>query len=118
MGSTSSTPLTALEAQILEWIAEKTPSTELSRQLRGAEVARRDYVRTGYFVYLQPSEGSSAIEGRPKIPHPFIESPVLPDGAGCSLILKDGQLHYLEIYARGGFFPENLADFELRPAPS
>ncbi len=116
MGSTSSTPLTALEAQILEWIAERTPSPELSRQLRGAEVARRDYVRTGYFVYLRPSEESSAIEGRPKIQHPFIESPVLPDGAGCSLILKDGQLHYLEIYARGGFFPENLTDYELRPA--
>lgn len=117
MGSISSAPTTALETQILEWIAERTPSPELSQQLRGAQVARRDYVRTGYFVYLRPSEGSSAIKGRPKIQHPFIESPVLPDGAGCSLILKDGQLHYLEIYARGGFFPEDLADYELRPAP-
>jgi hypothetical protein len=117
MGSTSSTPMTGLEAQILEWIADKTPRPELSRQLRGAEVARRDYVRTGYFVYLRSSEGSSAVEGRPEIQHPFIESPVLPDGAGCSLILKDGHLHYLEIYARGGFFPEDLVDYELRPAP-
>jgi hypothetical protein len=117
MGSTSSTSMTGLEAQILEWIAERTSSPALSQQLRSAEIARRDYVRTGYFVYLRPSEGSSAVEGRPQIQHPFIESPVLPDGAGCSLILKDGQLHYLEIYARGGFFPEDLADYELRPAP-
>ena len=108
-------PMTALETQIIEWIVDKTPSSELKRQLRGAEVTRRDYVRTGYFVYLHLAEGFDAIEGRPKIQHPFIESPALPDGAGCSLILKDGRAHYLEIYARGGFFPENLADYELRP---
>ena len=74
-------------------------------------------MRTGYFVYLRPAEGFSAIEGRPEIQHPFIESPALPDGAGCSLMLKDGCVHYLEIYARGGFFPEDLADYELRPEP-
>ena len=109
--------MTGLEARILEWIADKTPSPELGRQIRGAEVTKRDYVRTGYFVYLRPAEGSSAIRHRPEIQHPFIESPALPDGAGCSLILKDGCVHYLEIYARGGFFPEDLADYELRPAP-
>ena len=107
--------MTALETQIIEWIVDKTTSPELKRQLRGAEVTRRDYVRTGYFVYLNLAEGFTAIEGRPKIQHPFIESPALPDGAGCSLMLKDGCVHYLEIYARGGFFPENLADYELRP---
>ncbi len=107
--------MTALETQIIEWIVDRTTSPELKRQLRGAEVTRRDYVRTGYFVYLNLAEGFTAIEGRPKIQHPFIESPALPDGAGCSLMLKDGCVHYLEIYARGGFFPENLADYELRP---
>ena len=115
MESAVSMPMTALETQIIEWIVDRTTSPELKRQLRGAEVARRDYVRTGYFVYLHPAEGFSAIEGRPKIQHPFIKSPALPDGAGCSLILKDGRVHYLEIYARGGFFPENLVDYELRP---
>ena len=107
--------MTALETQIIEWIVDRTTSPELKRQLRGAEVTRRDYVRTGYFVYLNLAEGFTAIEGRPKIQHPFIESPALPDGAGCSLMLKDGCVHYLEIYARGGFFPENLVDYELRP---
>ena len=106
--------MTALETQIIEWIVDRTTSPELKRQLRGAEVARRDYVHTGYFVYLNLAEGFTAIEGRPKIQHPFIESPALPDGAGCSLMLKDGCVHYLEIYARGGFFPENLADYKLR----
>lgn len=108
-------PMTALETQIIEWIVDKTTSSELKRQLGGAEVLRRDYVRTGYFVYLHLAEGFSSIEGRPKIQHPFIKSSALPDGAGCSLILKDGYVHYLEIYARGGFFPENLSDYELRP---
>jgi hypothetical protein len=35
------------------------------------------------------------------------------DGAGCNLFLRNGRLHYLEIYARGGFIPETVDVFKL-----
>jgi hypothetical protein len=107
--------MTPLETEILDWIAERTDDDSLKQQLSSVEVVRRDYVRTGYFIYLQPDRSIAPVEGRPVIPNPFIDSSELPDGAGCSLFLKDGFVHYLEVYARGGFFPQQLTNYTLRP---
>ena len=105
-----------LDQDILNWIAEQTADDALSAQLAGATVKRRDYMRTGFFVYLTAAEGSSAVAPglRPVCPH--IVSPELMDGAGCSLFMRDGRLHYLEVYARGGFMPEALENYTLEPA--
>ena len=102
-----------LEREILDWIAGATDDEGLKTQLANAECIRRDYTRTGYFTYFKVPEGMPAVAGgvHPSCPH--IVSDQLPDGAGTSLFFRNGRVHYLEIYARGGFFPQDLLDFQL-----
>ncbi len=105
-----------LERDILNWIAIQTADDALEAQIRGAIVRKRDYMRTGFFIYFDvPNDASLVpVQASPVCPH--IDSPDLMDGAGCGLFIRDGRLHYLEIYARGGFFPESLERYELRLA--
>ncbi|MGI9317610.1 MAG: hypothetical protein ACR2QW_09785 [bacterium] len=105
-----------LDRDILEWIAGETGDKALTDQIGQASVSKRDYMRTGFFVYFEvPDDVAMLPEGlRPICPH--IQSDELLDGGGCDLFLRNGRLHYLEIYARGGFFPERLEYYELKLA--
>jgi hypothetical protein len=105
-----------LDKDILRWIADETGDVDLATQIASAGVSRRDYMRTGFFIYLELPEGLTRVDAKVRPICPHIESPDLMDGAGCSLFLRDGVLHYLEIYARGGFFPESLEQYELKAA--
>ena len=105
-----------LDQEILNWIADHTCDAALSAQIANAEVGRRDYMRTGFFVYLKIPDGLTAADATLKPVCPHIDSSDLMDGAGCTLFLRNGFLHYLEIYARGGFFPESLGQWQLRKA--
>ena len=104
-----------LEKGILEWIAIHSDSAELSSQIASATVQRRDFMGTGLFLYLNVPADQPDVPAnvRPVCPH--IESEMLMDGAGCNLFMKNGQLHYLEVYSRGGFMPERLQDWRLGP---
>jgi len=102
-----------LEQAVLGWIAQHSGSQELADQIAAAEVQKRDFMGTGLFLYLGVPEGFVPIPDgtRPVCPH--IRSDMLMDGAGSSLFMKNGCLHYLEIYSRGGFMPETLEKWEL-----
>ena len=106
---------TALERALLDWIAAESGSDLLTAQLSSAALKRRDYTRTGFFIYLSAPEELAPVEAGTRPVCPLITSAALYDGAGCNLFLRDGRLHYLEIYARGGFLPEQLDRFELLP---
>jgi len=100
-----------VDRDILDWIAAETGDPALSAQIAKASVKRRDYTRTGFFVYFEPDPAAEPAGAAPVSPR--LEAPGLMDGAGCDLFLRDGRLHYLEVYARGGFLPEPLADYQL-----
>ena len=100
-----------VDRDILDWIANATGDDALSRQVRSATVRKRDYTRTGFFVYFEVDAAAEATSARPVCP--LLQAPGLPDGAGCDLFLREGRLHYLEVYARGGFLPEQLNDYRL-----
>ena len=102
-----------LEREILDWIAAATGDEALKIQLADAEVVRRDYTRTGYFTYFTVPDGTPVVPGAIRPSCPRIVSDQLPDGAGTGLFFQNGRVHYLEIYARGGFFPEELINFQL-----
>ena len=102
-----------LDQDILNWISERSESKPLQAQIAGAKVVKRDYMRTGYFIYFEVVGDAAPVEKSGPLKSPDIMSPELPFGAGTTLFLRDGRLHYLEIYARGGFFPENLQSYEL-----
>ena len=101
-----------VDRDILQWIARETGDAALSNQLESATVRKRDYTRTGFFVYFEADAAAVPAKAAPVCPH--LEAPGLPDGAGCDLFLRDGRLHYLEVYARGGFLPEPLEKYQLR----
>ena len=102
-----------VDRDILDWIAAATGDAALSAQIAAAEVKRRDFLRTGFIVYFAPLDAAAPVAAgvRPACPH--LESAELMDGAGCDLFLRDGRLHYLEVYARGGFMPEKLENYQL-----
>jgi hypothetical protein len=105
-----------LDREILEWIAINSADAALANQIRSAIVLKRDYMRTGFFVYLSADSDLPEVGKNIRPDAPDILSPELMDGAGSTLFLRDGRLHYLEIYARGGFFPEQLGKYELAAA--
>ena len=105
-----------LDQDILDWIGRQTDDASLLQQINAVSVSKRDYMRTGFFIYFDLPADIEALPASVKIICPHIVSPELPDGAGCDLFTRDGRLHYLEIYARGGFFPEALGHYELRSA--
>ncbi len=100
-----------LEQAVLDWIAEQTGSAELAAQIAAATESKRDFMGTGLFLYLSVPDDLPALPPNVKPVCPHISSPMLMDGAGVSLFLKGGRLHYLEIYSRGGFMPETLEDW-------
>jgi hypothetical protein len=102
-----------LEQSIVDWISVKTQNPALTAQIGTASIKRRDYMRTGFFVYLDSDPACDVVPSGVKLSCPHISSPELRDGAGCNLFLRNGRLHYLEIYARGGFIPESMELFEL-----
>lgn len=105
----------SLVEQIIAWLEAHSSDGPLREQLKRASISRADYLRTGYFVYLSVPDGAVAAAEGAHLPTVGIRSPLLMDGGGATLFLRDGYLHYLEIYARGGFFPEQIDDFELGP---
>jgi hypothetical protein len=102
-----------LDKSVLEWIAEHATDSALVEQLRLAHVKKRDYMRTGFFIYLDVPPEALLVDASVRPQSPDILSPELRDGAGSTLFLRSGRLHYLEIYARGGFFPEQLQNWQL-----
>lgn len=102
-----------LDQEILRWIAEQTDSNELKAQIDSANVIKRDYMRTGYFIYFDVAPETPLVDKSLSLVSPDILSSELLDGAGTTLFLRNGKIHYLEIYARGGFFPEVLESYSL-----
>ncbi len=106
-----------LDQEILRWIAEQTDSNELKAQIDSANVIKRDYMRTGYFIFFDVAPETLPVDKALSLVSPDILSSELLDGAGTTLFLRNGKIHYLEIYARGGFFPKVLGSYSLA-APS
>ncbi|MEJ2138039.1 MAG: hypothetical protein P8Y61_01075 [Gammaproteobacteria bacterium] len=102
-----------LEKDLLEWIAGNNDCEALATQLAGARVTKRDYMRTGFFIFLEAPKDAAPIEANTRVCCPDLEAPGLMHGAGSSLFFRGGRLHYLEIYARGGFFPEQPESYRL-----
>jgi hypothetical protein len=102
-----------LDQEILRWIAQLTDSNELKAQIDSANVIKRDYMRTGYFIYFAVAPETPLVDKSLSLVSPDILSTELLDGAGTTLFLRNGKIHYLEIYARGGFFPEALESYSL-----
>ena len=104
-----------VDRDILDWIAVRTGDAALSQQIAAAVVSRRDYTRTGFFVHFEPDGAAESVQPGVSPKSARLEAPGLMDGAGCDLFLRDGRLHYLEVYARGGFLPEPLEGYQLSP---
>jgi hypothetical protein len=108
-------PMEKLDRAIVDWIAANTNDPVLQDQLQRATVIRRDYMLTGYFIYFGLPDSMSPLGSGTRPCCPDISAEALPYGAGTGLFTRNGKIHYLEIYARGGFFPEQLVEFRLVP---
>lgn len=110
---------TAFERDVLDWYLAKCPDEGLTTQIRAAVVSRRDWTGAGFFLDLSvPAEArpvgsdiSSQLDG------PFVESPALKHGGGAVLVSHDGPLLFLEVFAYGDHFPEQLTDYRLLDEP-
>lgn len=106
---------TAFERSILDWYLARYEDEGLAAQIRAAVATQRAWTGAGFFLDLAvpakaPPAGSgigSHLEG------PFVESPALEYGAGVILVSKYYRLLFLEVFAYGGHFPEELSEYRL-----
>jgi hypothetical protein len=114
------TPFTALERDIFEWVATHCEVPVVAQQLRRAVLIRRDYTGVGFHTYCcAPDELPAFPLDTPRpLEGPQIESPELEYGAGSLVWHEDGRLSCLEIFAYGDSFPESLAEYGLVASPA
>ncbi len=106
--------LNKLENDILKWICIHSNDKSLEKQCSSVIVKDREFSGVGIFTYFSVSNelphctfGQSPVD-------PYIDSPDLKDGGGCTLFLKDGYLDFLEIYSFGNSFPKEIIEYELK----
>lgn len=104
-----------LEKDVLDWISVNNACQALRSQLARVTVKKRDYMRTGFFIYFEVPDDAARVDTGFRARCPDIQAPDLIQGAGSSLLMRDGRVHYLELYAKGGFFPRELASYSLVP---
>jgi hypothetical protein len=104
-----------IDREIVDWIVAHSDDAALCEQLQQMLVIRRDYMRTGFFIYFEVPATAPLLNTKVRPVCPDIAGPELMQGAGSSLFFKNGRVHYLELYARGGFFPENPVEYRLVP---
>lgn len=111
--------LNPLEAALLQGIVDYYQDAALTEQIRDCRVVQREYSGCGFFTSLVVSVGSPLVIVR-KDGFRFrngndIEAPELSHGAGSVLFIKDGLLHFLEVFAYVDGDPATLSSFALLP---
>ena len=111
--------LNPLEAALLQGIVDYYQDPALTEQIRHCRVVQREYSGCGFFIALVVSVGSPLIIVR-KDGFRFrtgndIEAPELSNGAGSVLFIREGLLHFLEVFAYVGGDPADLSGFALLP---
>src|SRR5687768_5700062 len=76
---------TALERDILEWIATRANDPAIAAQLRVARPVSREYTGCGSYTTLHVPQDCPRTEHRNSPVHPAIESPALEAGGGAVL---------------------------------
>jgi hypothetical protein len=109
---------TALESGILNWIAGHYGHAPLKSQIDQALVVRREHTGAGFYTHLAipvdlPPVAKGELPGNP-LEGPGIISDQMQDGGGSLLWLKEGFVNFLEVYAFGDEFPEDLREFKLQ----
>ncbi len=107
-----------LELAILRWLQHTYVNPQLSAQIDAAILAKREWTRVGFFVYLDVPRTLESIkpndfgQGWP-IDGPALESEDIEDGGGSIVWGTDGYIDCIEMYAYGSFFNQHVKSFEL-----
>jgi len=102
-----------IEQAILEWATQQHP--EMAHQIEMLEVDSRENSGAGLYVHFKPLPLSVPALGiKSPCSGPQIESSQLEHGAGSLIWLKDGRISFIEIFAYGNQFPEELDEFEIK----
>lgn len=111
--------LSSFEYHAIRTIAVNDPERDcLLAQLACAEVISRDYTGVGVYVNISiPETAPKLALTRWKIedmPMGHAKHPLLPDGAGWIVWLKNGLISCLECYTFDGAWPDDDALFRIQ----
>lgn len=110
--------LSALERDVLGWIAARSNDPALKSQLQAVNVVSREFTGCGSFTDLRPADASLRTSYREVsgTQCPQIESPDLEYGGGAVVFFEDGIAAKLELYSYGDTFPPDLREWRLLEA--
>jgi hypothetical protein len=106
----------ALEATLLRNIAECYQNPALAAQIGQCRVTLREYSGCGVFTTLEvPADSPLIVSAAPTFDGNDMEAPELSGGAGSVLFIRDGRLHFLEVFAYADGDPTDLDSLTLLP---
>jgi hypothetical protein len=106
-----------LEKAVLNWIMSSYNITELSEQIESATFINRESSGVGFFIQLGTNNKLKPVASSKIFDGPLIRSTGIDCDGGSILFMKNGYLGFLELYANGSFFKEDLTDFNfINPA--
>ena len=105
---------TALEQDVLNWIAKHSTNPAVARQVATARPVAREYTGVGFFVDLEVDADLPRVSFGVSPLDPAIISPQLDCDGGSVLFFEGGLASMLELYANGDTFPEEVESWELR----
>lgn len=106
----------ALEAALLRNIAECYQNPALAAQIDRCRVTLREYSGCGFFTTLVvPADSPVIVSAAQTFDGNDIEAPELSGGAGSVLFIRDGRLHFLEVFAYADGDPTALNNLTLLP---
>ena len=106
----------ALEAALLWNIAERYQNPALAAQIGQCRVTLREYSGCGVFTTLVvPADSPVIVSAAQTFDGNDMEAPGLSGGAGSILFIRDGRLHFLEVFAYADGDPATLDSLTLLP---
>lgn len=109
--------LNLMEAALLQRIADFYQNTALTEQINHCQVLTREYSGCGFFTTLVVPDDSPYITvgASGHFGGSDLDAPGLSHGAGSLLFVREGRLHFLEVFTYVDGDPAQASTFELKP---
>ncbi len=108
-----------LEIDIFNWVKHNYNNKELISQIESAKFKKREWTKTGYFIYFEVDKNLNKIDlininsKNWPIDGPIIKSSQIEFDGGSIIWGEDGFINCIEMYSFGDFFNENVINYEL-----
>ncbi len=99
------------ETAMRSWYIDNTKDESIKDQLKNALAVEVEYTGVGYFITYDSTLDFSV--PRSTIDGPDFKSSNADDLCGTILFIKDGKIHFMEVFTYGHHMDDHIDDFEF-----